>query len=60
MFEETTGADAREQGARVTLTPEADEEIKGIAAGANVDERELRAVNARTEILGGQGRRSAR
>jgi isopenicillin-N N-acyltransferase-like protein len=55
MFAETTGADARAEGEKVRLTPEADEEIRGIAAGSGQDERELRAVNARTEILAGQG-----
>ena len=56
MFAETIGADAREQGERVSLTPEADEELKGIATGAIVDLNELRAANARTEILAGTAR----
>lgn len=55
MFRETHGIDAREAGAHVHLTPEAEEEVAGIAAGANQDELELRAVNARTEILAGAG-----
>src|SRR4051794_8989546 len=55
MFAETTGADAAREGEKVLLTPEANQEIAGIAVGANVDERELRAANARTEILAGQG-----
>jgi isopenicillin-N N-acyltransferase-like protein len=55
MFLQTHGIDAREAGANVDLTPEAEEEIAGIAAGANQDELELRAVNARTEILAGAG-----
>jgi isopenicillin-N N-acyltransferase like protein len=56
MFKETTGADAVEQGERVRLTPEADEELAGISAGANEDVRELRAANVRTEILAGTNR----
>jgi isopenicillin-N N-acyltransferase-like protein len=55
LFKETIGADAREQGERVTLNPTADEEIAGIAAGSKQDERELKAANARTEILAGHG-----
>src|SRR3954452_24638329 len=55
MFKETTGADAAREGEQVLLTPEANQEIAGIAVGANVDERELRAANARTEILVGHG-----
>jgi isopenicillin-N N-acyltransferase like protein len=48
-------ADAHELGAQVQLDDAAREEIAGIAAGAGVDELALRAVNARTEILAGQG-----
>ena len=55
MFAETHGLDAREAGEGVLLADEAREEIAGIAHGAGVDERELRAVNARTEILAGKG-----
>ena len=55
MFAETHGLDAREAGEGVLLADEAREEIAGIARGAGVDERELRAVNARTEILAGKG-----
>jgi isopenicillin-N N-acyltransferase-like protein len=55
MFAETHGIDAHKAGASVQLTPEANEEIAGIAAGAGVDELELRAANARTEILAGAG-----
>src|SRR5690349_16832309 len=55
MFAETTGADARAAGALVQMTPEAEEEIRGIATGSGHDELELRAANARTEILAGQG-----
>lgn len=55
MFAETTGADPRAEGGKVRLSPEADEEIRGIAAGSGLDERELRAANARTEILAGRG-----
>jgi isopenicillin-N N-acyltransferase-like protein len=57
MFKETTGADAREQGAQVRLgDARAEEELTGIADGARVDLNELRAANARTEILAGTGR----
>ena len=55
MFEETHGIDAREAGAAVRLPDAALEEIAGIAHGAGQDELELRAVNARTEILAGAG-----
>jgi isopenicillin-N N-acyltransferase-like protein len=55
MFAETHGIDAREAGAQVQLSEPARAEIAGIAAGANQDELELRAVNARTEILAGAG-----
>ena len=37
----------------------AHEEIDAIARGADVDPHELRAVNARTEILGGAGTSAA-
>lgn len=55
MFRETQGIDAREAGEQVLLPDEAREEIAGIAHGAEQDEHELRAVNARTEILAGKG-----
>ena len=55
MFAETHGVDAREAGAEVRLPDAAREEIAGIARGAEQDELELRAVNARTEILAGAG-----
>jgi isopenicillin-N N-acyltransferase-like protein len=55
MFEETDGTDAKRAGRAVKLDPKEKEEIKGIADGAGQDEFELRAVNARTEILAGQG-----
>jgi isopenicillin-N N-acyltransferase-like protein len=55
MFAETNGADARELGAQVRVSDSEREEIAGIAAGAGVDELELLAINARTEILAGAG-----
>jgi len=55
MFEDTHGIDAREAGAQVQLDEPEREEIAGIAHGAGVDEYELRAANARTEILAGKG-----
>ena len=55
MFAETHGIDAREAGAEVRLPEAARAEIAGIATGAEQDELELRAVNARTEILAGAG-----
>jgi isopenicillin-N N-acyltransferase-like protein len=55
MFQETHGIDAREAGAEVRLPEAARAEIAGIAAGSQQDELELRAVNARTEILAGAG-----
>jgi isopenicillin-N N-acyltransferase-like protein len=55
MFAEAHGIDAREAGAEVRLTDVSREEIAGIARGAQQDELELRAVNARTEILAGAG-----
>jgi isopenicillin-N N-acyltransferase-like protein len=55
MFAETHGVDARELGAEVRLPEAAREEIAGIARGAEQDELELRAVNARTESLAGAG-----
>jgi isopenicillin-N N-acyltransferase-like protein len=55
MFAETHGIDAREAGAEVRLPDAAREEIAGIARGAQQDELELRAANARTEILAGAG-----
>ncbi len=53
MFEETNGADAKTLGREVRLNAEEREEIAGIAAGAGQDEIELRAINARTEVLAG-------
>jgi isopenicillin-N N-acyltransferase-like protein len=58
MFAETDGTDAREAGGEVNLDPAEQEEIAGIAIGAQLDEFELRAANARTEILAGQGPRT--
>ena len=55
MFQETHGIEAREAGASVGLPDDAREEIAGIAAGSQLDELELRAVNARTELLAGAG-----
>jgi isopenicillin-N N-acyltransferase-like protein len=55
MFAETHAIDAREAGAEVRLPDAAREEIAGIARGAQQDELELRAVNARTELLAGAG-----
>jgi isopenicillin-N N-acyltransferase like protein len=43
-------------GASLTAWPELVEEIAGIAAGAGQDERELLAINARTELLGAASR----
>jgi isopenicillin-N N-acyltransferase-like protein len=51
MFTETNGLDAREAGHHVTLSTEEQEELAGIATGAQQDEFELRAINARTELL---------
>jgi isopenicillin-N N-acyltransferase like protein len=53
MFEETNGTNAAEAGRHVNLSAAEEEEIAGIAKGAAQDEYELRAVNARTEILAG-------
>jgi isopenicillin-N N-acyltransferase-like protein len=55
MVAETTGADAKLAGELVVLTPEAEQELAGIAQGSEQDVRELRAINARTEILAGHG-----
>ena len=52
MFGELDGT---ERARRADDLP-ADQEIEGIAAGAGVDAHELRAVNARTEILAGERR----
>jgi isopenicillin-N N-acyltransferase-like protein len=54
MFKETNGADAHALGRLVRLNEHEREEIAGIAKGAGQDEYELRAVNARTEILATQ------
>jgi isopenicillin-N N-acyltransferase like protein len=53
-----TSGQVRLQGERVAdmvsrFWPDLAEEIAGIAAGAGVDERELFAANARTEVLSG-------
>ena len=58
LFEETGGTDARRAGREVRLGPAEQEEIRGIADGTGQDELELRAVNARTEILAPDGPRS--
>jgi isopenicillin-N N-acyltransferase-like protein len=55
MFQEAHAIDAREAGAEVRLPDAAREEIAGIARGAGQDELELRAANARTEIMAGAG-----
>ena len=55
MFAETDGTDPKAIGHAVNLDPSEQEEIKGIADGAGQDEFELRAANARTEILAGHG-----
>ena len=53
MFAETNGTNAAEAGRSVDLSAAEREEIAGIAQGAGQDEYELRAINARTEILAG-------
>jgi isopenicillin-N N-acyltransferase-like protein len=58
MFAETDGTDAKAIGRSVNLDAAEQEEIRGIADGAGQDEFELRAANARTEILAGQGPRT--
>ncbi|MDA0160684.1 C45 family peptidase [Solirubrobacter ginsenosidimutans] len=55
MFAETDGSDAKAIGHSVNLEAAEQEEIRGIADGAQQDEFELRAANARTEILAGKG-----
>jgi isopenicillin-N N-acyltransferase-like protein len=55
MFAETDGTDAKAIGHAVNLDAAEQEEIRGIADGAGQDEFELRAANARTEILAGKG-----
>jgi isopenicillin-N N-acyltransferase-like protein len=62
LFEVWSGlglAAVRDRGTQVAAAlapwPELVEEIRGIAAGAGQDVRELLAVNARTELLGGGG-----
>ncbi|MGH3449847.1 MAG: C45 family autoproteolytic acyltransferase/hydrolase, partial [Haloechinothrix sp.] len=58
-----TTPEVRERGTRVAGQlapyPSLVEEIAGVARGSGVDERELYAVNARTEILGGARPRGA-
>jgi isopenicillin-N N-acyltransferase-like protein len=55
MFEGTNGTSAAAAGREVNLDAAEQEEIAGIAEGAGQDEFELRAVNARTEILAPEG-----